>query len=415
MQEIESKELKLKQPVLNIGLVGHIDHGKTTLLHQLSGKWADTHSEELRRGITIKLGYADVVIRKCELCKEPSCYTRNERCKAGHETKPVSYVSFIDVPGHEMLMATMLSGAAIIDAALLVIAANEHCPQPQTKEHLIALQVKGVKNIIIAQNKVDLVNKEEAIKNYTEIKAFVKGTAAENSPIIPCSAQQGINIDAVFEEIIKLHVPQRDTKSNPLFFVARSFDINKPGTLAKDIVGGVLGGILKKGILKVGDKIEVKPGAVVEKHNVTNYVPLKVNIVVLQAGKNKLQEALPSGSLAIQTQLDPRLTKADSLAGCVIGLEGHLPDISSKVKIKTQLFKEIIGAAKKVDVEPLRVNEQLLLSINTTITLGVITRIKNEEVELNLRIPVVLISGSKVGIARNVQGHWRLIGWGEII
>lgn len=411
----ELKNLELKQPVLNIGMVGHIDHGKTTLLHQLSGKWADTHSEELRRGITIKLGYADVIIRKCEQCPEPLCYTRDEKCKAGHETKPLRYVSFVDVPGHEMLMATMLSGAAIIDAALLVIAANEPCPRPQTKEHLVALQVKGIKDVIVIQNKVDLVSKEEAAKNYAEIKAFVKGTMAENAPIIPCSAQQGVNIDAIFEAITKLHIPQHDTKSNPIFFVARSFDVNKPGTPAQDIIGGVLGGILKQGALKVNDKIEIKAGATVKKHDVITYIPLKTTIVALQAGKNKLQEALPSGSLAIQTQLDPRLTKADSLVGCVAGLEGQLPDISNKIKLKVQLFKEIVGATKKIDVEPLRTNEQLLLSINTTITVGMITKIKDEEIELNLKIPLVLIKESKAGIARNIQGHWRLIGWGEVL
>lgn len=406
---------ELKQPVLNIGLVGHIDHGKTTLLHQLSGKWADTHSEELRRGITIKLGYADVMIRKCEQCPESLCYTRNEKCKAGHDAKPVRYVSFVDVPGHEMLMVTMLSGAAIVDAALLVIAANERCPRPQTKEHLIALQVKGIKEIVIVQNKVDLVSKEKAAENYAEIKAFVKGTIAENAPIIPCSAQQGVNIDAIFEAITKLSVPQHDTKSKPLFFVARSFDVNKPGTPAPAIVGGVLGGILKQGILKVDDKIEIKPGATIKKHNVVSYVPLKTTIAAMRSGKNKLHEATPSGSLAIQTQLDPRLAKADSLAGCVVGIENQLPDVSNKIKLKTQLFKEIIGAVKKTEIGPLHINEQLLLSINTTITLGEATSIKNEEVELNLRIPLVLIKSSKVGIARNILGHWRLIGWGEII
>ena len=132
-----------KIPELNIGVVGHIDHGKTTLLSKLSGKFTDTHSEELKRGITIKLGYADTIIEK------------------GNKKR---YLSFIDCPGHEMLMATMLSGAALIDAAILIIAANEGI-KPQTQEHLIALQAKKVKNIIIVQNKIDLVSKEEAQKN----------------------------------------------------------------------------------------------------------------------------------------------------------------------------------------------------------------------------------------------------------
>src|SRR3989344_3637873 len=114
---------------INVGIVGHIDHGKTTLLEKLSGKWTDTHSEELKRGITIKLGYADTVI----YFDEKLGYNIKGKGKA------IRHVSFVDAPGHEMLMATMLSGAAIIDAAILVIAANEGI-KPQTREHLMALQ-----------------------------------------------------------------------------------------------------------------------------------------------------------------------------------------------------------------------------------------------------------------------------------
>jgi len=219
-----------KIPELNVGVVGHIDHGKTTLLSKLTGKFTDTHSEELKRGITIKLGYADITIFKD---------------KNGFNTKtgePQRYISFIDAPGHEMLMATMLSGAATIDSAILVIAANEGI-KPQTKEHLMALQAKKINHIIIVQNKIDLVSKEQALKNYKEIKDFVKGTLAENSPIIPISAQQSVNIDKLLEEICNLEIPKKDLESKPIFLVARSFDINKPGTKIKNLNGGVLGGI----------------------------------------------------------------------------------------------------------------------------------------------------------------------------
>ena len=200
-------------PELNVGVVGHIDHGKTTLLSKLTGKFTDTHSEELKRGITIKLGYAETII-----------YKDKDNYNTGKKGVPVRYVSFIDAPGHEMLMATMLSGAAIIDAAILVIAANEGI-KPQTKEHFMALQARNLKNIVIVQNKIDLVSKEQALKNYKEIKNFVRGTLAENSPIIPVSAQQSINIDKLLEELYKIPISEKDTKSEPIFLVARSFDI----------------------------------------------------------------------------------------------------------------------------------------------------------------------------------------------
>src|SRR3989344_4941136 len=222
-----SKETQI--PELNVGVVGHIDHGKTTLLSKLTGKFTDTHSEELKRGITIKLGYADTVISK------DSKGFNNQ-----NKGIPQRYISFIDAPGHEMLMATMLSGAAIIDAAILVIAANEGI-KPQTKEHFMALQAKKIKNIIIVQNKIDLVSKEKALENYKEIKEFVKGTTAENSPVIPISAQQGVNIGKLLKALWEIPIPERDKTKKPIFIIARSFDINRPGTEIKNIHGGILG------------------------------------------------------------------------------------------------------------------------------------------------------------------------------
>ena len=389
-------------PEINIGVVGHIDHGKTTLLNSLTGKFTDTHSEELKRGITIKLGYADITIYK-------------DKDKFNIEKgEPQRYVSFIDAPGHEMLMATMLSGTAIIDAAILVIAANEGI-KPQTKEHLIALQAKKIKNIIIVQNKIDLVSKEEAIKNYKEIKSFVKGTIAEDSPIIPISAQQGINIDKLLEEIVKLKIPKRDKDAKPIFLIARSFDINRPGKEIPKLNGGVIGGILKQGILKIGDKIEIKPGLIIKKNNQKTYKTLKTEIISLHKGDKTVKEIHPGASISIETNLDPFLTKTDSLTGCLVSTENSLPEITHQVKIKTELFKEVLGMVDKKEVEPIKTKEMLMLSVNTTITVGIVEKVNKEEIELSLNIPIITLKGNNVGIARNIKNHWRLIGFGEIL
>lgn len=391
-----------KMPMLNIGMVGHIDHGKTTLLSKLTGKWTDTHSEELKRGITIKLGYAEVVIRKG---------IQGYSIKEG---EPVLYASFVDAPGHEMLMATMLSGAAIIDAAILVIAANEGI-KPQTREHLIALQAKNIKQIIIAQNKIDLVTKEDAIKSYKEIKEFIKGTIAENSPIIPLSAQQEINIGKLLEAIVNIKIPERDTESKPIFLVARSFDVNKPGTEISRLKGGVLGGALKKGRLSVGDEIEIKPGLNKTKNNIEVYETIKTRIASIYRGNIEIKDATPGGSLAIETELDPSLTKADSLSGCIAGLAGALPEITSRIRMKFKLFENVIGIQEARHVDTIKINEMLLLSINTSITIGSVIKIKGNEAELSLKIPVVPFKSENAGVARNINGHWRLIGFGEII
>ena len=395
----------MELPELNVGVVGHIDHGKTTLLSKLTGKFTDTHSEELKRGITIKLGYADMIIYK-----DGDKFTTKKTPKA----IPQRYVSFIDAPGHEMLMATMLSGAAIIDAAILVIAANEGI-RPQTKEHFIALQAKKIKNIIIVQNKIDLVSKEKALENFKEIKKFVKGTLAENSPIIPVSSQQEINIDKILEKLTEIEIPERDTTSKPIFLVARSFDINKPGVQIETLKGGVLGGILKRGKLKVGDEIEIKPGLNYVKAHKQIYQTLTTKILSLHKGENSIKEVIPGASISIETELDPLLTKADSLTGCLVSTKDSLPEIKDEIKMKIELFTEVLGIEKIQKVEPLKTKEMLMLSVNTTITVGTVEKISNKGVELRLNIPVVALKGDNVGIARNINSHWRLIGWGEMI
>jgi translation initiation factor 2 subunit 3 len=396
---------KTELPSLNVIVAGHIDHGKTTLLSKITGKFTDTHSEELKRGITIKLGYAEIIIYKDS--------EGNYNTKTG---TPQRYISFIDAPGHEMLMATMLSGAAITDAAILVVAANEGI-KPQTREHFMALQAKGIKNIIIIQNKIDLVSKEKSLENYKKIKEFVKGTIAEDSPIIPTSAQQGINIDKILEELCKINIPEKDKESDPVFLIARSFDVNRPGTEIKKLRGGVLGGILKKGRLKVGDEIEIKPGLMIKKQNQITYQNLTTNIISLQRGNESVNEVLPGASISIETNLDPFLSKTDSLTGGLVSLVGKLPDIKDKIKIKYNLFKEMLGTEQHQKVEPLKTKETLMLSVNTTITVGTIEKIdsKKNEIELILNIPVVSLKGDNAGIARNINNHWRLIGFGEIL
>src|SRR3989338_8642275 len=237
------------QPEVNIGMIGHVDHGKTTLVQTLSGKWTDTHSEEIKRGITIRLGYADVTFYQCQTCEGSDAYVVQPKCpKCGNDAKPLRRISLVDAPGHESLMATMLCGANIMDGALLLVSAAEICPQPQTREHLQSLEIMGIKNLIIIQNKIDLVNEEQAKKNYDEIKTFLKGTQFENAPIIPMSALHSINLDVLIQTIQEIiPTPKRDLDANPLMFIARSFDINKPGYTPDKLVSGVLGGALKQG------------------------------------------------------------------------------------------------------------------------------------------------------------------------
>ena len=407
------KKKEEAQPVINIGFIGHVDHGKTTLLEKLSGKWADTHSEELKRGITIRLGYADVVIRKCPKCKE--AYTTQDKCSCGEATEFVRKVSFVDAPGHESLMATMLAGATIMDAALLLIAANEQCPQPQTREHLMALEIMGIKNVIIVQNKIDLVSEEEALKNHDQIKEFVKGSPYENAPVIPISAQHGINIDVLLQSMEEFFpTPERDKDKDPIMLVARSFDINKPGSRIDDIVGGVLGGSLVQGVLKVGDEIELSPGRELEEKNKKIWKPIQARIVGLKTGGEAVSEVNPSGSIAVLTTLDPSVVKSDKLTGNIVGLPGKLPPVWNEIRLDVTLLHRVVGVKEEQAVEPLKMNEPLMLNVNSAATVGFVSESKGNKIKCMLKRPVCAEIGARVTISRRVGNRFRLIGYGII-
>ncbi len=397
-------------------MVGHVDHGKTTLVSALSGVWTDTHSEELKRGISIRLGYADATFRKCPNCPEPQCYTVKDTCEGCDEpSEELRTVSFVDAPGHETLMATMLSGAAIMDGAMLVIAANETCPQPQTKEHLMALNIIGIKNIVIVQNKIDLVSKEKVIEHYHQIKEFVKGTVAEGAPIVPISAQQNINIDALImamEEMIPTPVHKSDKP--PHMLIARSFDINKPGTPIKSITGGVIGGTLTEGVLHPGDELEIRPGRKVESDGATRWVPIKTKVSMVIAGKEGVEEATPGGLLAVGTTLDPTLTKSDSLTGQVAGLPETLPPIHDDFKLELHLLERVVGVSDEEEIGPIKTSEPLMLNVGTATTVGVVTSARKDIAEVKLKRPVCAEIGSTVAISRRVGSRWRLIGVGVI-
>ncbi len=404
------------QPEINIGMIGHVDHGKTTLTQRLTGKWADEHSEELKRGISIKLGYADAAFYKCSNCKEPQCYCAKPKCPTcGTPTELLRVVSFVDAPGHETLMAIMLSGAAIMDGAVLVIAANEHCPQPQTREHLTALDIAGIKNIVIVQNKIDLVSEKNALKNYEQILKFVKGTCAEGAPIIPVSAHHDMNVDVLIKAMQDhIPTPKRDRDKPPLMYVARSFDINKPGVRPNSLKGGIIGGSLIQGTLKKGDKIEICPGRGVEVEGRKTLQTISTVVDSLFTGGKSVNEANPGGLIAIGTNLDPARTKSDSFAGKVVGKIGELPPAMDSFGLSIKLLKRAVGTIEEKNVEPIKTNEPLMLTIGTATTVGIVSEFHGEKISVKLKLPVCANEGQRIAISRRIDGRWHLIGYGEI-
>lgn len=398
------------QAEINIGLVGHVDHGKTSLTKALTGKWTDTHSEELKRGITIRVGYADSSFYKNKKTGEYAPEHAIPKDKK-EEYEFLRRVSFLDAPGHETLMATMISAANIVDAALLIIAANEPCPQAQTAEHLMVLDILGIKNVVIVQNKIDLVDEAKAIENYQQIKKFLKGTVAENAPIIPVSANYNSNISALIEAIQEsMPTPARNLDAPVKMYVARSFDINRPGQDISKLHGGVLGGSIITGKIKVGDKLKLRPGLLKNVKDKDLFVPIDVEVISLSCEGGLLEEAKSGGLVGVGTKLDPAMVKGDLLVGQILGASAAQGSISDSLEIQYSLIKR-----EGFDNPPLKMAESLVVSVGTATSIGAIAKLKSGTVSLKLKRAIYGEKGSKVALMRRMGQRWRLSCFGTIL
>jgi translation initiation factor 2 subunit 3 len=423
------------QPSINIGTLGSIAHGKSTLIKKLTGVTTMKHSSELQRGITIKLGYANMKIWQCPQCPRPKCYSSTassvmvstcQHCSTNQTL--VRHISFVDCPGHEVLMATMLNGVAMMDGAIFVIAGNESCPQPQTREHLISADImcQNLRRngrtlpMICVQTKVDLITQQMAHDHYQQIKTFVKETCADRCPIIPICSHLGYNLDVLLEYLVRT-IPEPTPQPSitetrpPRVMVIRSFDINKPGSHIPALQGGVLGGTLRCGKIRRGDRLELRPGLIVRHDGDFKCYPLQFNVVSLMSEQNSLDEATPGGLIAIGTTLDPGLTKNDRLIGSVLGHIGQLPPIYRTIQITHQLMRQIsLPGDEKAKVLKPKVEERLRLNVNSITTSGRIGAIHEKELIITLDSPVCLDVGDSVTLSRSYNNRWRLIGCGVV-
>jgi translation initiation factor 2 subunit 3 len=423
---IEKQELL--QPILNIGTIGHVAHGKSTLVKAISGIATQKFKAELERNITIKLGYSNAKIYKCSSCPIPEAYQSygstilNPKCKlCTNELEFKRHISFIDNPGHESYIATMLSGVTCIDLVMMLVAGNESCPQPQTAEHLVAIEMMKLNNCLILQNKIDLVDNEKAKSNFDEIKKFVSGTLASNSVIIPISAQFGYNVDYINMYLATMvSIPERDLKGNPKLIILRSFDINKPGTKINDLVGGVIGGNITNGIFKVGDEIEIRPGLIYKSDNKNiefNCKPLKTKIISLKSEQNELEYAIPGGLIAMGLDIDPVLTISDRIVGQIVGYPGLLSGIAYELDINYYLMRKLISSKDSDEkISKISVKENLQLNIDSACIPSIVIDIKEGKImRLKLLRPVCTDINNKVCISRRINKSWRIIGYGTIV
>lgn len=418
-----------KQPIVNIGMIGHVSDGKSTLTKCLTGIATQKHKDELIRNITIKLGYANAKIFKCLECSAPECYQctpsniMNHDCKiCGANTQLVMHTSHVDCPGHHELMSVMLNGTAVMDYTILVESCvNDLFPAPQTVEHYNITKTIGIKPAIVILNKADLMAKQsDKLPNLiTLLRNFTKNSA----PVIPISGTLGLNIDVVCEILANLKLPKKDFTSNFKMVVIRSFNVNHPGEPINKLKGGVLGGSIVKGIMKVGDVAIVYPGFKLPKEGAGeqdvrfSYSPLKCKVLSINSDKNVLDFAISGGLVGVQLDIDPGMTCNDNLVGQVMFKE---TDDMSNVKVfeliqisHNKLEKEILDS----DGKPFTLKDGDMISVNVNsnnIGCKVIKK-KTKYLNLLLENPICVEIGDKVTINVVSDGKTIIYGYGEIL
>lgn len=320
-----------EQPVITISTFGKVANGKSSLIKALTGINPMKFKKEAEKNMTIKLGYTNAKFYKCLKCPEPYCYQNTKKCSiCDNESKLILNISFIDAPGHTNLLSTALSGVSSIDYCLL-LASVENMNDQDTNEHYKTIKTMNLLHkTILIQNKLDLVPKHKAIEHYNILK-----NQYDIENIIPVCAQFNFGINNLIGFMHKfINIDKEEFKlktAQPLkLSIIRSFDVNKPNTNVQDLKGGVVGGVIKQGVLTIGDKVKIMPGLITSK----GLTPLEATVISLKTEQTDLQNAYSGGLIGVGLNIDPSLTKEDRLVGNYIVKEDTNLTIFENCKIK---------------------------------------------------------------------------------
>jgi translation initiation factor 2 subunit 3 len=379
--------------------------------------------------MTIKLGYAGARVYKCseEGCARPGCYTScgvgvditGRECKRGCEGRYefVRRISFVDCPGHEVLMRTMLQGMSVMDAVLLVVSAEDECPQMQTREHFKAVEALGLGDVVVVQNKLDCVTLEVAAKHEKQIKTFLKGTVAEDAPVVPVSEQFGINVDAVLDILANIPSLVRNLETSLRMSIVRSFDVNRPCLGISDLKGGIAGGTLLQGILRLHNDIEIRPGLISRDATTGKLTstPLYSRVTSLSSDAEKLDAAKPGYLIGVGTLLAPELCRGDRLVGQMLGLRGTLPPVFSAIVVQLDLTRRTPDIDDGGKTEKVRKGEGLMVNISSAMAKATVLKVKGSKMDMLLETPICADLGEKLTISRKRDGRWRLTGCATLL
>lgn len=409
------------QPRINIGTLGSVSDGKSTMIYQLTGIKTQKHSSEKQRNITIKPGYANLKIWYCESCNEydsSSSEKMNLPCKYCDSDCILSeHISFVDCPGHAELILTMMGSLSLMKGAVVVVSAAEPInKKPQLRQHLIASKMANLNNLIICFNKLDLITKELANERKKELDELLNELEIKPYAVIPTSFNKKLGLTNLLKAMMNLQkenlvFPSEENSSDkqPFFRITRSFDINKPGTNWEDVNGGVIGGSLISGELNIDDTVEIKPGIVSKgKDGKIICQSIMTKIKSLETDGNNISKVIPGGLIGIGTEIDPYYCKNDMLSGSVMGKPGTLPDVFSEIKLKYKKLDDFDGKWEPKN------GDTVFLQIGNISVESRLAKVNKENFIFTLLKPACIENNSKILICRKDDGILKIVGYGEL-
>ncbi len=413
--KIKYSDIIKNQPTTNLGMIGHVASGKSTLAYQITGVKTQKFASEKERNITIHIGYANakIFLDKKGNFHTTSSDTNNLLDDEGEEMKLIKHISIVDCPGHESFMSNMINGSAVMDACVLVIATNEVIPQPQTYEHLQAVESIDIDKYIIVQNKMDLINKKDNPNKLEDINNFLKNTSANNNDIIPTSVQSGRNVKEIINSIVNLPLFERDINKPACLTVIRSFDINKPNISYNKLNGGIIGGSLTQGFLKKNDIVELRPGFIMkQKDGSIKYRPILSKVETLQSDQRQLENAFPGGLIGVKLDIDPSLTKNNGMVGQLMGHIGTLPPVYMAIELKFNYINRYDKISKKF-----KKKEKIIICANAMRIKSDVYSIRKKKntIKLVLEKPICLHKDQKIALFKNIDSKWKLLASSNFI
>ena len=331
---------------------GHINHGKTTLVKQLTGIDTDRLKEEKERGISIELGFAKYIIDK------------------------QNYASFIDSPGHENFIKNMIAGAFAVDLVILVIAANEGIKE-QTVEHLEIIKSLDVKNLIVVHNKIDLIKDDEISSKKSYISEFLKKFGFNQIEIIDVSIEKNIGIETLKKLINSKILSNKNENIKPArLYVDRIFSLKGKGTI---VTGTVLGNKISKNL-----NLKIYPNN------------KEIKIKSLESFNQNVEEISPGSRCAVNIQ---NLDKEDIKKGTIIAEEGYV-SFTDFVYGKINYSKDFKN------------NSEVIFHTGTSRVIGKIYKMPQSNlVKITLKKKIHLITGDRFILRNNIG----TVGGGKII